>query len=71
MPSTIDDLHHWMTQKEDEHLEFKEAKGNFHFEKLRDAGRVRLEGTRRWARWFVAGSADYGPAATPRAKEEP
>lgn len=34
MASTVDDVNHWMTQKEDEHLEFKEAKNNFHFEKL-------------------------------------
>jgi Putative ATP-dependent DNA helicase recG C-terminal len=27
-------LQKWLTAKEDEHLEFKEAKANFHFEKL-------------------------------------
>jgi ATP-dependent DNA helicase RecG len=34
MNSSLDQLHEWMNAKEDEHLEFKEAKSNFHFGKL-------------------------------------
>jgi len=33
-PSKIDLLEEWMQDKEGEHLEFKEAKGGFHFENL-------------------------------------
>jgi hypothetical protein len=29
---SVEQLQHWMEGKEDEHLEFKEAKNNFHFE---------------------------------------
>ena len=32
--STLEQLTIWMAAREDEHLEFKEAKNNFHFEKL-------------------------------------
>jgi len=31
---TLEQLQEWMESREDEHLEFKEAKNNFHFEKL-------------------------------------
>lgn len=34
MNATLEQLDHWMTAKENERLEFKEAKHNFHFEKL-------------------------------------
>src|ERR1700679_1097600 len=34
MTPTSQQLHRWLAAKEDEHLEFKEAKANFHFEKL-------------------------------------
>jgi len=34
MAVSIEQLQTWMTAKEDEHLEFKEAKHNFHFEML-------------------------------------
>ena len=34
MTVSIDILQTWMNSKEDEHLEFKEAKKNFHFEEL-------------------------------------
>jgi len=34
MPITLAQLQAWMIAPEDEHLEFKEAKQNFHFEKL-------------------------------------
>ena len=34
MSVSIDELHTWMNAREDERLEFKEAKGQFHFEKL-------------------------------------
>lgn len=36
MPVTLDDLRGWMLDEEAEHLEFKEAKGDFGFDKLRD-----------------------------------
>jgi ATP-dependent DNA helicase RecG len=32
--TSIQQLQEWLSAKEDEHLEFKEAKNNFHFEKL-------------------------------------
>ena len=34
MSVSIDELHTWMNAREDEHLEFKEAKTQFHFERL-------------------------------------
>jgi ATP-dependent DNA helicase RecG len=34
MGTSIDQLQEWVISKENEHLEFKEAKQNFHFEKL-------------------------------------
>lgn len=34
MSISIEQLEQWLNAKEDEHLEFKEAKSNFHFEKL-------------------------------------
>lgn len=34
MPVSIEQLQSWLSAKEDEHLEFKEAKQNFHFENL-------------------------------------
>src|SRR5260370_21878110 len=34
MTATSQQLQEWLNAKEDEHLEFKEAKANFHFEKL-------------------------------------
>ena len=34
MSVTLHQLEEWLGSKEDEHLEFKEAKHNFHFEKL-------------------------------------
>ena len=34
MTATSQQLQEWMTAQENEHLEFKEAKANFHFEKL-------------------------------------
>jgi ATP-dependent DNA helicase RecG len=34
MTATSQQLHEWLNAKENEHLEFKEAKANFHFEKL-------------------------------------
>ena len=34
MTVSIDILQTWMDSKEDEYLEFKEAKKNFHFEEL-------------------------------------
>src|SRR5258708_27714644 len=34
MIDRVDELRTWMRAREDEHLEFKEAKSNFHFEKL-------------------------------------
>ena len=34
MTVSMDELQTWMNAKEDEHLEFKEAKSNFHFETL-------------------------------------
>ena len=34
MSASIDELHTWMNAREDEHLEFKEAKTRFHFETL-------------------------------------
>ena len=34
MTTPLDQLQTWMDAKEDEHLEFKEAKNNFHFETL-------------------------------------
>jgi len=34
MTVTLQQLQHWLTSREDEHLEFKEAKQNFHFDKL-------------------------------------
>ena len=34
MSVSIDELHTWMNAREDEHLEFEEAKTQFHFEKL-------------------------------------
>lgn len=34
MNDRLDALQQWMDAREDEHLEFKEAKSNFHFEKL-------------------------------------
>ena len=34
MPISLAQVKDWMNAPEDEHLEFKEAKSNFHFEKL-------------------------------------
>lgn len=34
MDNSLSQLQNWMASKEDEHLEFKEAKQNFHFDKL-------------------------------------
>ncbi len=34
MTVTLEQLKEWMSGKEDEHIEFKEAKANYHFEKL-------------------------------------
>lgn len=34
MMTSLDQLQAWMVAKEDEHLEFKQAKNNFHFETL-------------------------------------
>jgi ATP-dependent DNA helicase RecG len=34
MPTSLEELREWMAQDEGGHLEFKEAKNNFHFEKL-------------------------------------
>jgi len=34
MTATSQQLQEWLNAKEDEHLEFKEAKANFHFDKL-------------------------------------
>lgn len=34
MSVTLQQLQHWLTSREDEHLEFKEARNNFHFDKL-------------------------------------
>lgn len=34
MSTSLEQLQTWMEAREDEHLEFKEAKGGFHFEKL-------------------------------------
>lgn len=34
MTVTLQQLQHWLTSREDEHLEFKEARNNFHFDKL-------------------------------------
>jgi ATP-dependent DNA helicase RecG len=34
MTASIQQLQEWLNAKEDEHLEFKEAKANFHFDKL-------------------------------------
>ena len=34
MKTSLDQLQEWMDSKESERLEFKEAKQNFHFEKL-------------------------------------
>jgi ATP-dependent DNA helicase RecG len=34
MPATIEQLHAWMQADEDRNLEFKEAKGGYHFEEL-------------------------------------
>src|SRR5271168_2584019 len=34
MTATRQQLQKWLNAREDEHLEFKEAKANFHFEKL-------------------------------------
>lgn len=34
MTARLSELESWLAQREDEHLEFKEAKNNFHFEKL-------------------------------------
>ena len=34
MPTTREQLQHWLTEPEGTNLEFKEAKQNFHFEKL-------------------------------------
>lgn len=34
MTASLKQLQEWLNAKEDEHLEFKEAKNNFHFEKL-------------------------------------
>ena len=34
MTASSQQLQKWLNAKEDEHLEFKEAKANFHFEKL-------------------------------------
>lgn len=34
MPTTIDQLRHWLTEPEGVHLEFKEAKQNYQFDKL-------------------------------------
>ncbi len=66
----VEQLPHWMAGKEDEHLEFKEAKNNFHFEKLVDycvalanegggrrEGKARCVGRTNAARWFPAPSS--------------
>ncbi len=69
---SAEQLQHWMDAKEDEHLEFKEAKNNFHFEKLVDycvalanegggrrrEGRARCVGRTKAAKWF----AELSPA---------
>ena len=34
MTATRQQLQEWLNAKEDEHLEFKEANANFHFDKL-------------------------------------
>jgi ATP-dependent DNA helicase RecG len=34
MSATLTDLREWLAANENEHLEFNEAKANFHFEKL-------------------------------------
>ena len=36
MPTTREQLQHWLDEPEGVHLEFKEAKHNFHFDKLVD-----------------------------------
>jgi len=36
MPTTTEQLQHWLGEPEGVHLEFKEAKHNFHFDKLAD-----------------------------------
>jgi len=68
MPVTLADLAAWMRSDEDEHLEFKEAKGDFKFDKLRDycaalanegGGRLVLGVTDRRPR-RVVGSRAFG-----------
>jgi ATP-dependent DNA helicase RecG len=69
MPVTLDDLRTWMLDEEAEHLEFKEAKGDFKFDKLRDycaafanegGGRLVLGVTDRRPRRVVGSRAFLG-----------
>jgi len=60
MPITLAQLQAWMIAPEGEHLEFKEAKNNFHFEKLvkyllqglKTEGKIQMRGYGRGARWY-------------------
>jgi len=42
MSVTLEQLEKWLGDEEDEHLEFKEAKRNFHFEDLVNQCRYRM-----------------------------
>ena len=46
MTPTSQQLQKWLNAKENEHLEFKEAKANFHFEKL----------VKYWLHWQTKGA---------------
>jgi len=73
MPTTSEQLHHWLSEPEGTRLEFKEAKNNFHFEKLVDycvalanegGGKIVLGVTDRRPRRIVGTTAFTEPGRT-------
>lgn len=73
MPTTFEQLEHWLAEPEGIHLEFKEAKQNFHFEKLVEycvalanegGGKIILGVTDRRPRRIVGTAAFAEPGRT-------
>ena len=73
MPTSLDQLHHWLAEPEDTRLEFKEAKQNYHFDKLVEycvalanegGGKIILGVTDRRPRRIVGTAAFAEPGRT-------
>jgi hypothetical protein len=52
MTVSVLQLQDWLNAKEDEHLEFKEAKNSFQFEKLKAENKIRSVGRTKGGRWY-------------------